>query len=106
MTDTGMTTEDLLFKLERQHALNEQEQEEKVLSMHRELQLANKALDEQVRATHLATQRGNEIEDELMTQKKRLKPTLFGSFMGGLLSGVILTTIIGTYVWWAAGSFS
>ena len=47
------------------------------------------------------------LQEAVMAQQdkqiQRIKPTLFGAYIGGLVSGAILATVIGAYILWVQG---
>lgn len=92
-------TEQLVFDLERVHAAERQELEY-------ELDLSN-VLSTKLYKTIEYQQELIRLQEAVMAQQdkqiQRIKPTLFGAYIGGLVSGAILATVIGAYILWVQG---
>ena len=92
-------TEQLVFDLERVHAAERQELEY-------DLELSN-VLSTELYKTIEVQRDLIRVQEAVMVQQdkqiQRIKPTLFGAYIGGLVSGAILATVIGAYILWVQG---
>ena len=99
-------TEQLVFKLERLHAEQQRELEG---SLTRARELADSlTLTVEIQQKTITIQRNTiDLQEAVMAQQEqqiqRIKPTLFGAYIGGLVSGAILATVIGAYILWVQG---
>ena len=99
-------TEQLLLQLERLHADREHSLEER-------LKTSSELIDSLYTLKGEMQQKLTLQENKLITQWRimaeqnkqiqRIKPTLFGAYIGGLVSGAILATVIGAYILWVQG---
>ena len=99
-------TEQLLLQLERLHADREHSLEER-------LKTSSELIDSLYTLKGEMQQKLTLQADKLITQERimteqnkqiqRIKPTLFGAYIGGLVSGAILATVIGAYILWVQG---
>ena len=99
-------TEQLVFALEKEHAAMQKFLEDKLKNA---VNLAATLADAEVELKHTIFRQEATIEEQeaIMAQQdkqiQRIKPTLFGAYIGGLVSGAILATVIGAYILWVQG---
>lgn len=99
-------TEQLVFDLERVHAAERQELEEKLkrsTSLVSEISEAERELCKTIEFQQELIRLQEAVMAQQDKQIQRIKPTLFGAFMGGMGSGAILTTVITAYILWVQG---
>ena len=106
-------TEQLVFALEKEHAAERQELECELEASNERLKTSSELIDSLNTLTETMQQRIALQEETLIIQEaimaqqdkqiQRIKPTLFGAFMGGMGSGAILATVITAYILWVQG---
>ena len=99
-------TEQLLLQLERLHADREHSLEERLKTSSELIDSLNTLTEAMQQRLTLQEERliiQEEIMAEQNKQIQRIKPTLFGAYVGGLVSGAILATVIGAYILWVQG---
>ena len=99
-------TEQLVFDLERVHADREHSLEERLKTSSELIDSLN-TLTETMQQRLTLQEETLIIQEEIMVEQnkqiQRIKPTLFGAYIGGLVSGAILATVIGAYILWVQG---
>ena len=98
--------EQLVFDLERVHAAERQKLEEKLMrstSLVSEISAAERELYKTIEFQQELIRLQEAIMAQQEQQIQRIKPTLFGAYIGGLVSGAILATVIGAYILWVQG---
>ena len=99
-------TEQLVFALEKEHAATQKFLEAKLANAENLVAtLANESVEYQHTIARQEAQitRQGEIMDEQNATIDKIRPTLFGAYIGGLVSGAILATVIGAYILWVQG---
>ena len=99
-------TEQLVFALEKEHAATQKFLEAKLANAENLVAtLAAESVEHQHTIARQEAQitRQGEIMDEQNATVDKIRPTLFGAFMGGMISGLIFTVVIGGYIVWIQG---
>lgn len=107
MTNALAERDRMVFRLEAMHKA-EAESRNKELTALRE---RNIMLTEKLKATEneVTTLAAERQEDQVTIARQqeqigKIKPTMFGAFIGGTATGVVFATILTTYTLWASGA--